>query len=126
MAGNLSDKTTAQLNAMLNKGSGASQKEVRAAITELKKRGEETPPPSLVMGGRREMSKGGSATKKVPVVTIGVGMAELPKGKAKMMRGGMAYGKQHMYAAGGSVKMNPGLKALKAASPEAYNKITGK
>ena len=126
MASNLSDKTTAQLNAMLNKGSGASQKEVRAAITELKKRGEDTPPPSLVMGGRREMSKGGKATKKVPVISIGVGMAELPKGKAKMMRGGMPGGKEHMYAAGGMVKDNPGLKALKAASPEAYNKITGK
>lgn len=126
MANKLSDKSTSQLNAMLNKGSGASQKEVRAAITELKKRGEDTPPPSLVMGGRREMSKGGKATKKVPVISIGVGMAEMPKGKAKMMRGGMANGKEHMYAAGGMVKDNPGLKALKAASPEAYNKITGK
>ena len=90
MASNLSDKSTAQLNAMLNKGSGASQKEVRAAITELKKRGEETPPPSLVMGGRREMSKGGSATKKVPVISIGVGMAEVKKGKVKMAGGGYA------------------------------------
>jgi len=126
MADKLSDKSTSQLNAMLNKGSGASQKEVRAAITELKKRGEDTPPPSLVMGGRREMAKGGKATKKVPVISIGVGMAELPKGKAKMMRGGMSGGKEHMYAAGGMVKDNPGLKALKAASPEAYNKITGK
>ena len=126
MANKLSDKSTSQLNAMLNKGSGASQKEVRAAITELKKRGEDTPPPSLVMGGRREMSKGGKATKKVPVISIGVGMAEMPKGKAKMMRGGMSGGKEHMYAAGGMVKDNPGLKALKAASPEVYNKITGK
>ena len=126
MADKLSDKSTSQLNAMLNKGSGASQKEVRAAITELKKRGEDTPPPSLVMGGRREMSKGGKATKKVPVISIGIGMAEMPKGKAKMMRGGMSGGKQHMYAAGGMVKDNPGLKALKAASPEAYKKITGK
>jgi len=126
MANKLSDKSTSQLNAMLNKGSGASQKEVRAAITELKKRGEDTPPPSLVMGGRREMSKGGKATKKVPVISIGVGMAEMPKGKAKMMRGGMSGGKEHMYAAGGMVQDNPGLKALKAASPEAYNKITGK
>ena len=127
MADKLSDKSTSQLNAMLNKGSGASQKEVRAAITELKKRGENTPPPSLVMGGRREMSKGGDIKKKkVPVIAISVGMAEMPKGKAKMMRGGMSGGKEHMYAAGGMVKDNPGLKALKAASPEAYNKITGK
>ena len=48
MAEKLSEKSTSQLNAMLNKGSGASQKEVRAAINELKKRGEKTPPPSLV------------------------------------------------------------------------------
>jgi len=40
-----------------------------------------------------------------------------------MMRGGMANGKEHMYAAGGMV--NDGLKALKKASPEAYKKITG-
>jgi hypothetical protein len=72
------------------------------------------------------MNKGGKATKKVPVISIGVGMAEMPKGKAKMMRGGMSGGKEHMYAAGGMVKDNPGLKALKAASPEAYKKITGK
>jgi len=68
--------------------------------------------------------------KKVPVISIGVGMAEIKKGKAmkkdksKMMRGGMANGKEHMYAAGGVV--NDGLKALKASGPkglEAFNKI---
>jgi hypothetical protein len=75
---------------------------------------------------RTNFKDGGKATKKVPVISIGVGMAEVKKGKAKMMRGGMANGKQHMYAAGGMVKDNPGLKALKKASPEAYNKITGK
>ena len=73
------------------------------------------------------MSKGGDATKKVPVISIGVGMAEMPKGKGKaaMMRGGMANGKQHMYAAGGAV--SDGLKALKNSGPkglEAFNKIT--
>jgi len=47
----------------------------------------------------------------------------MPK-KAAMMRGGMANGKQHMYAAGGSVTDNAGLRALKKASPEAYKKIT--
>jgi len=46
--------------------------------------------------------------------------------KTAMAYGGMAGGKKHMYAAGGMVKDNPGLKALKAASPTAYNKITGK
>ena len=45
---------------------------------------------------------------------------------SKMAYGGMANGKKHMYVAGGSVKENPGLKALKKASPEAYMKITGK
>ena len=75
-------------------------------------------------------SKGGDTPGKkkgkVPVIAISVGMAEMPKGrdKAKMMRGGMSGGKEHMYSAGGMVKDNPGLKALKAASPEAYNKIT--
>ena len=78
-----------------------------------------------------KMSKGGDTPSKnkkgkVPVIAISVGMAEMPKGKAKMMRGGMSGGKEHMYAAGGMVKDNPGLKALKAASPEAYSKITGK
>jgi len=51
-----------------------------------------------------------------------------PKKKKKpaMAYGGMASGKKHMYVAGGMVKDNPGLKALKAASPQAYKKITGK
>ena len=76
--------------------------------------------------GKTKMSKGGKPTKKVPVISIGVGMAELPKGKAKMMRGGMANGKAHMYSNGGSVTDNAGLRALKASGPkglEAYNKI---
>ena len=44
--------------------------------------------------------------------------------KAEMAYGGSVKGKKHMYAAGGSVTDNPGLRALKKASPEAYNKIT--
>tara|TARA_R100001509_G_C4749845_1_gene176013 strand:+ start:158 stop:577 length:420 start_codon:yes stop_codon:yes gene_type:complete len=47
--------------------------------------------------------------KKVPVIAISVGMAEMPKngkGKAKMMRGGTANKKEHMYSAGGSVTDN--------------------
>ena len=49
--------------------------------------------------------------------------------KLKMADGGMAYGKKHMYVGGGSVTMNPGLKALKESGPkgkEAFEKITGK
>jgi len=76
-----------------------------------------------------KMNKGGqpNKNKKVPVVAVSVGMVSAPKtgkGKAQMAKGGMAYGKPHMYLAGGGVTMNPGLKALKKASPEAFNKIT--
>ena len=56
-------------------------------------------------------------------------MKKMKKKKAEMAYGGMSGGKKHMYAAGGSVTENPGLKALKASGPkgmEAYNKITGK
>ena len=65
---------------------------------------------------------GGKAISKkdIPVIAISVGKLK----KTKMMRGGMANGKEHMYAAGGVV--NDGLKALKASGPkglEAYNKI---
>ena len=78
------------------------------------------------------LNKGGMPKKKkVPAVSISVGMVEIPKGKgkAKMMRGGMANKKEHMYAAGGSVTDNAGLRALKASGPkgmQAYKKITGK
>ena len=68
--------------------------------------------------------KGGDISKKVPVISIGVGMAEMrkgKKGKTAMMRGGMANGKEHMYAAGGSV--NDGLKALAKTRPDVVAKI---
>ena len=45
--------------------------------------------------------------------------------KAEMMYGGTVSGKKHMYSGGGSVTDNAGLRALKKASPEAYNKIKG-
>ena len=76
------------------------------------------------------LNKGGmpKKKKKVPAIAISVGMVEIPKGKgkAKMMKGGMAYGKQHMYAAGGSVKMNPGLRALQKERPDVVAKILKK
>jgi hypothetical protein len=76
----------------------------------------------------RELNKGGDMKKEVPVIAISVGMGKMKKPKKKgMMRGGMANGKEHMYAAGGMV--SDGLKALKASGPkglEAFNKITGK
>ena len=53
-----------------------------------------------------KMNKGGSPKKKVPAIAISVGMVDAPKNgkdKAKMMRGGMANKREHMYAGGGSV-----------------------
>ena len=47
--------------------------------------------------------------------------------KAMMMRGGMANGKVHMYATGGSVKdLNPGLRALQKERPDVVAKILKK
>ena len=99
-------------------------KEVMAKVGSLGQ--DKTTPLKRSKGGDTPGKKKG----KVPVIAISVGMAEMPKNKknkAAMMRGGMANGKQHMYAAGGVV--NDGLKALKASGPkgmEAFNKITGK
>jgi len=76
------------------------------------------------MATKQELSKGGDISKKVPVISIGVGMAEMrkgKKGKTAMMRGGMANGKEHMYAAGGMV--NDGLKALAKTRPDVVAKI---
>jgi len=47
----------------------------------------------------------------------------LKKNIEKMAYGGMSGGKKHMYSAGGSVKDNAGLRALKKASPKAYANI---
>jgi hypothetical protein len=69
-------------------------------------------------------SKGKAITKKdIPVIAISVGVGKMkkPKKKTKMMRGGMANGKEHMYAAGGSV--NDGLKALAKKRPDVVAKI---
>jgi len=68
---------------------------------------------------------------KVPVITIGLGMAEFkkdPSKKAKMMRGGKANGKEHMYSNGGDVKdnLNPGLRALQKVRPDVVKNILEK
>ena len=59
------------------------------------------------------------AKKKVPVISIALGMADMPKSKKgpmKMAHGGMAHGKPHMYLSKGGAVIdnlpNPGLKAL--------------
>lgn len=64
-------------------------------------------------GFRETKNKGGLSTKN---------------GKAKMMRGGMANKKEHMYVAGGSVtdKMSPGLRALNKTRPDVVKKILDK
>jgi len=62
--------------------------------------------------------KGKAVSKKdIPVIAISVGKVK----KTKMMRGGMANGKEHMYAAGGVV--NDGLKALAKTRPDVVAKI---
>jgi hypothetical protein len=43
--------------------------------------------------------------------------------KSKMAYGGMANNKKHMYVAGGSVKDNPGLKALAKQRPDVVAKM---
>lgn len=72
--------------------------------------------------------KGGDVKKpkKKNKDKIGIMIAVGKVKKPEMQYGGTVNGKRHMYAAGGEVKMNPGLKALQKASPEAFNKITGK
>ncbi len=74
------------------------------------------------MAKKQKYSKGGDA-KKVPVIAISVGMGKMkkPEKKTAMMRGGMANGKEHMYAAGGVV--NDGLKALAKTRPDVVAKI---
>ena len=46
-----------------------------------------------------------------------------PMKKPEMMYGGMANNKKHMYSAGGSVKDNPGLKALAKKRPDVVKKM---
>ena len=115
----LKSKSDSQLRNMLNKDSGYSANEVRSVLTEMKSRGLETPPASMVTGGRKDKDVDITLPTPKPKTQAKArgGMAK----KTAMMRGGMANGKEHMYAAGGMV--NDGLKALKKASPEAYNNI---
>jgi len=118
-----SKKSDAALEKMIQKDSGASIEQAKAAYNELsKRRGDMGFTVTMILGGRKfdEDSKPVPLPKPRP--------KNMPKKnkKTEMAYGGMAGGKKHMYAAGGMVKENPGLKALKAASPQAYKKITGK
>ena len=75
----------------------------------------------------KDMKKAGEQLKKQGIIAITISMMGKPKNKkAEMAYGGMAGGKKHMYAAGGSVTDNPGLKALRASGPKgmaAYQNI---
>ena len=77
----------------------------------------------------KKMSVGSNSTKgkkkDKDSLSIIIGIGRTPKmklkaGKTKMAYGGMSGGKQHMYVAGGSVKDNPGLLALKGKIGRAH------
>ena len=114
----MSKKTNEQLRDIMQKESGADAKTARAAYKELSKReGDLGFTVTMILGGRDlEHPKAPPRKPKRPE----------KKKKTEMAKGGMANGKVHMYAAGGSVTDNAGLRALKKASPEAYKKITKK
>ena len=68
----------------------------------------------------------GPSTLSIIIATPKPKPKNLKKQKNKMAYGGMANGRKHMYLGGdSSVKDNAGLRALKKASPAAYNKIKG-
>ena len=103
------------------------------AISDLRKRLPTSVVKKVMESLKTDMNKGGSVKKKkVPVVTVGVGMVDMPNGKKgpmKMAAGGMANGKKHMYLAnGGAVKdnLNPGLRALQKTRPDVVAKILKK
>ena len=127
--GALVSKYVQRNNAIKNKGDVAG---LNAEINKYVEDNDITPAvrraSSAAASNVQSNSKGGDISKKVPVISIGVGMAEMRKGKGKkgktaMMRGGMANGKEHMYAAGGSVTENPGLTALAKTRPDVVAKI---
>ena len=120
-------------------------------IDELKRRGYSTkqlmnqdgltgPEIEALATSGSNMNKGGSAMKKKGMggiaIIIGMGKPDEKKTakknmggmmlkKPEMMYGGMVGKKKHMYAGGGSVTDNAGLRALKKSSPTAYSKIKG-
>lgn len=93
----MSKKTTAQLEKMMNADSGLDATTVRAAYKELSKRKDLDFPVQMVTGGRDEKHPDAPPPRKKKM--MGGGYAK----KAEMAYGGMSKGKKHMYAAGGSV-----------------------
>ena len=109
--------TLPALRAMLVTNSGVSEVMRRRIRAEISSRGESAPAAKPM-----KANKGGDVKKKskddVTVISIGIGT--MPKSKVAKMKkgmkpGGKANGKEHMYAAGGSVTdklPNKGLKNL--------------
>jgi len=113
----IKEATIPALRAMLVTNSGLSEVMKRRVRAEISSRGESAPAPTPM-----KANKGGDVKKKskddVTVISIGIGT--MPKSKVAKMKkgmkpGGKANGKEHMYAAGGSVTdklPNKGLKNL--------------
>jgi hypothetical protein len=98
----MSKKTTAQLEKMMNADSGLDATTVRAAYKELSKRKDLDFPVQMVTGGRDEKNPDAPPPRPKNLKKkkmMGGGYTK----KTEMMYGGMAKGKKHMYAAGGSV-----------------------
>ena len=68
---------------------------------------------------RRKMLVSGPSATQAPQRKSKGGTVKKPE----MMYGGMANNKKHMYSAGGSVKDNPGLKALAKQRPDVVAKM---
>lgn len=97
--------TLPALRAMLVTNSGMSEVIRRRIRAEISSRGESAPAPTPM-----KANKGGDVKKKskddVTVISIGIGTmpkSKVAKMKKGMQSGGKANGKEHMYAAGGSV-----------------------
>ena len=102
-----SGMSISDLKEMIQKDSGASRQAAKEAFKELEKRGEGNLGYSiLILGGR----KLGPDTMDIPKSKP----KKAKNNKAEMAKGGMANGKLHMYAGGGSVTDN--LKPMPTGS----------
>ena len=135
---NLKDKTTekAQLlnTAIKNMESRLPKsvvKDVRATVKARAEKAEGAAMNAAMEARKKELVEKGTYTQKQIDEMEEVGMFKkggAVRKKTAMMRGGMANGKAHMYAAGGSVtdNLNPGLRALQKKRPDVVAKILKK
>tara|TARA_A100001391_G_scaffold60337_1_gene37606 strand:- start:193 stop:630 length:438 start_codon:yes stop_codon:yes gene_type:complete len=127
------DLTDAELQKILKESKGKLAKQVALREIERRKAAQKDKSSTNEDIAMDAFDKGGmpKKKKKVPAIAISVGMIEIPKGKgkAKMAKGGMANGKQHMYLNDGGLvtdNLNPGLKALAKKRPDVVKKILKK